>query len=557
MSQQSQTLHLDTLGLYHSLTYLGSGGMAHVYRAVGPKGTVVALKVLRPELGFHETAVKRFHREAETARRLGKHPHIINVYAGLSSQTPVGLLHYLVMEYVDSPSLGVRLQSQGKQPLERVLRYVQHLASALDYAHAQGIFHRDLKPGNVLLADHDQRTILSDFGIAKVQEAYLQLTGNGERLGTPEYMAPEQITRALVSRQTDVYALGLLTYELLTGHQPFRRASAILSWEAVVVHQIPGVRHFEPSLPTSVEHVLHQAMAVEPQQRQRTAGAFFTALQEAVTRPQHRTAAPQAVNRQAAWRVNGAMAQESKPGRAGSEDTIVQLRVSLPGSSQPGGLFAIADGNGNSRMSGEQASRRAAQALCDAVYAPGSATPAERLRQGFQLAHQRVAALADQTGSDQRVFTTLTAALIYDNVLYLSHIGDSRAYLLRNWVLTPLTDDHLSPSNSAQLVRAVGVGREPSIDQPRPLPLAPNDRILLCSDGLSDIVAEEQIGALLARRSPKRAAQALLAATRQHTQDDVSVVVVEIVDSNRRRFRWGSGSEYCSPHNASTSTQSP
>jgi hypothetical protein len=209
---------------YQLLRSLGAGGMGEVFLARDPAlKRSVAVKVLAPQLAADAGARARFEREAQAVAGLS-HPNVVAVHAvgELPDRTP-----YFVMQFVDGPSLATRLVEEGPLPVADTRRILVEVASALAAAHAKGIVHRDIKPANILTDRDSGRVLVSDFGVAAItpggdpEHGDSRLTGTGMTVGTPQYMSPEQLTAGPVSGKTDMYALGLLGYELLTGAGPF------------------------------------------------------------------------------------------------------------------------------------------------------------------------------------------------------------------------------------------------------------------------------------------------------------------------------------------------
>src|SRR5215831_2656843 len=204
------------LGQYVITARLGTGGMATVYRARQESmGRDVAIKVIRPDLTEEPDFVARFEREARTVAALS-HPHILKVFDfGQHDE-----LVYLVMELLSGGSLADLIR-EGPLPINSITILLDQIASALDYAHRKGIVHRDLKPQNVLL-DEANNAHLTDFGIAKILGETAGLTQSGVAMGTPAYMSPEQWQGQPLDARADVYALGIMLFEMLTGVLPFR-----------------------------------------------------------------------------------------------------------------------------------------------------------------------------------------------------------------------------------------------------------------------------------------------------------------------------------------------
>ncbi len=209
------------LGRYEIQSEIGRGGMANVYLAYDPRfRRQVAVKVLAPQLLAHPILTTRFEREARLIATI-EHPAIVPVY-DFGEQD--GQL-YLVLRYMAGGPLSAKLSS-GPLPLASTIQILSQLGPALDVVHARGIVHRDLKPGNILF-DGFGNPALSDFGIAFLAEATVQLTGEGV-IGTPAYMSPEQVQGDVeLDGRSDIYALGVILYEMLTGRQPYRSSTPI------------------------------------------------------------------------------------------------------------------------------------------------------------------------------------------------------------------------------------------------------------------------------------------------------------------------------------------
>jgi serine/threonine protein kinase len=204
-------------GKYRLDAFLSHGGMGGVYRATHVMlDKTVAVKLINPELVTSPEIVRRFQREARAATALS-HPNIVAVYD--LGQTPEGTL-YIAMEFVDGPTLKSVIQRGGPMPPARIVGILRQLASALAAAHAHGVIHRDLKPHNVMLTGQDIAKLV-DFGIAKTFEEGTQLTVAGFTPGTPQYMSPEQAEGRVVDARSDIYSLGVVAYEMITGDVPF------------------------------------------------------------------------------------------------------------------------------------------------------------------------------------------------------------------------------------------------------------------------------------------------------------------------------------------------
>jgi serine/threonine protein kinase len=265
-----------TIGHYRITQSLGQGGMAAVYKAYQENlDREVAIKILPEHYSHNANFVARFKLEARALARLN-HPNIVTVHDAGEFQRRL----YIVMAYIPGGTLRERLDRP--LPVTRVVEITRAVAAALGYAHERNIIHRDVKPANVLM-DLDGRPVLSDFGIAKVvaEETGEQLTSTGTGIGTPEYMAPEQCRGLPVDSRSDIYALGVMAYEMFTGRTPFQGAP----FTAVIYAQIheppPPPSHFNPQIPPAVDAVILQALAKDPDQRFQRATDFADALERA------------------------------------------------------------------------------------------------------------------------------------------------------------------------------------------------------------------------------------------------------------------------------------
>jgi eukaryotic-like serine/threonine-protein kinase len=260
---------------------LGRGGMALVFLADDRRhGRSVALKVVRPEVAG-SVGHERFLREIQVAAHL-THPHILPLY---DSGDVDGLLYY-VMPFVEGESLKDRIERGGALPLTEAVRLAQEVADALAYAHRQGLVHRDIKPDNILISSG--HAVVTDFGICRALDAAEEsgLTRAGLTLGTPAYMSPEQWSRPdRIDGRSDVYSLGCVLYEMLTGEPPFSGTSATVLMARHTQQPVPSVRIIRPDLPDSVETVLQRALAKIPDERYTSALEFTEALNELTATP--------------------------------------------------------------------------------------------------------------------------------------------------------------------------------------------------------------------------------------------------------------------------------
>ncbi len=304
----------DTVGRYHILEPLGEGGMAAVYKAYDTRlEREVAVKFLRTELfgeAVLEQLYRRFEREAKALARLS-HFHIVKIYDyGEHENTP-----YLVMEYISGGTLKSRM---GRPiPWNEAVRLLLPVARALEYAHQRGVLHRDIKPSNILITENGD-PLLTDFGIAKILEPgeAQAITRTGVGIGTPEYMAPEQGLAQPVDPRTDVYALGIVLYEMLTGRKPYTADTPT----AVLIKQIhdplPNPREFAPDLPVELERVLFKALAKQPEFRYSSMSEMVKAM-ESLLKPSAEDA-PE-ITIAGAWRQEVEKIAASEPSAAPSE----------------------------------------------------------------------------------------------------------------------------------------------------------------------------------------------------------------------------------------------
>jgi serine/threonine-protein kinase len=265
----------QTLGTWRLGLVLGRGGMGEVYEATSPEGRVAAVKLLAATpTETSGSLIERFYREMKLAAKLSS-PHIVHVYE-ISERT--ARVPYIAMERLRGQDLAARLRTPLRMTFEDVLPMVGQVARGLDVAHAAGVVHRDLKPHNVFC--HEGQWKILDFGVAKVIGSDGTLT-DGAIVGTPTYMAPEQVAGSGVTHLADVYALGAIAYRCVTGRSPFS-ATDVASVLYQVVHVAPPRPRLQPSVPKHVSDVLAIAMAKDPRARFQSALEFVEHLDIAV-----------------------------------------------------------------------------------------------------------------------------------------------------------------------------------------------------------------------------------------------------------------------------------
>lgn len=286
MSQSNEDLAGISLGTCTLEKQIGQGGMGAVYLArQEPPSRYVAVKVLlfQPDISAdYKAFLARFRREADLIAKL-EHVNIMPIYEYGESEG----ITYLVMPYSPGGSLSDALEERGAFSLRETMSYIEQAASALDYAHAHGVVHRDIKPSNFLLHT-DGRLLLADFGIARMAQngsgpIGTTLTGPDVVVGSPAYMAPEMVRGEPVDVRADIYELGVMLFQMLNGHLPFKEETAL----AMVVKQLektlPSLHQKNPAIPAAVDRVVQKATAKRREDRYRSAGELARALQHAIT----------------------------------------------------------------------------------------------------------------------------------------------------------------------------------------------------------------------------------------------------------------------------------
>lgn len=267
------------IGQYEIVEEIGRGGMATVYRAKQLNADrFVAIKVIHSNIAADKSALERFIREARLVARL-EHPYIIPVYDYDGAHNPP----YIVMRFLESGTLKDILD-RGPIPLNEIAHMMRQIASALDYAHRQGVIHRDIKPSNIMI-DAEGNAYLTDFGIARFSESGSDMTGlthTGLTVGTPGYMAPEQGLGQKIDERADIYALGVMLFQMATGKMPYSAETPMALVLKHIQAPIPSARSLNPSLPPEFDVIIRKAMAKDPSERYQSGRELSDALTQLV-----------------------------------------------------------------------------------------------------------------------------------------------------------------------------------------------------------------------------------------------------------------------------------
>lgn len=361
-----------TVGNYQIQERLGAGGMAVVYRAIQePLGREVALKALAPSLISDRAFLQRFELEARTLARLD-HPNILPIYDFVVTSD----VTFLTMPLLRGGTLRDIL-ARGPLDGATAWRYLQQVGQGLQHAHEAGIIHRDLKPNNVLI-HNDGRAVLADFGLARsANNQDTRLTSAGFALGTPGYMAPEQVLGQDLDHRADIYAMGVMTFEMMTGVMPYGGASAVEIAIATVSRPIPSATALKASLPDELDAVLARAMAKDRNQRPHSVRELVAMLGKVPQRRSVKTPAPAPVAAAAAPETapepEPAPAPAPAPPTVGAAVTVLE-QMGLP-RLQPAGS-AVADWYFEAAM---QAAREAAGPSWSRVQAAANLDGEDRL----------------------------------------------------------------------------------------------------------------------------------------------------------------------------------
>ncbi|HSR18939.1 MAG TPA: protein kinase [Ignavibacteriaceae bacterium] len=257
---------------FEILEEVGRGGMASVYKAVQKNlNRTVALKVIHKNLVHYKEFLERFHREAQLSASLN-HPNIVTIY----DQGSENSIHYISMEYLEGLNLHHMIRDKGRLSTEESINIIAPVSEALDYAHNKGIIHRDIKSSNIIITS-DGRSILTDFGIAHAVTA-TKLTQSGMIIGTPDYMSPEQAISGQVDAQSDLYSLGVVLYECITGDLPFKGETPVSTIYKIINEKIEPINKIVPDAPKWVGTVINKVLAKNKKNRFISGQEFSKAL---------------------------------------------------------------------------------------------------------------------------------------------------------------------------------------------------------------------------------------------------------------------------------------
>lgn len=375
------------IGPYEIKEELGRGGMGVVYRAHDASlGRDVAIKVLSEALTHDEAVVERFVREARSMAALND-GHIIQVYSiGDDAGSP-----YFVMEFVEGESLSARLKREGKLPVDEARRMIAETCEGLRLAHHKGVIHRDIKPGNLMLTTHGKVKV-ADFGIAMVQDFSKRLTNTGEFVGTPGYLSPEVCMGEEVDQRSDIFALGIVFFEMLTGDIPFSESSPLGMMLEVVNADIPDVRTLNADVDDATFAILGRMIAKAREDRYQTCEEILTDLAAGKTETsfslQQPPAAESPANAPAATRVSQPSVKAPPPPPARPAATRVSAesgRIPEP----PPGATRISDPSRAAPFPPPASPERSSSLVRE-----GELMPRERPRRGGLLAGLMIGALA-------------------------------------------------------------------------------------------------------------------------------------------------------------------
>jgi len=559
----------DKVGNFEIIAKLpeGDGGMATVFKAkMARRKGYVALKMAH-DRAYEYSALQT---EAKVLSEL-HHPNIVEIIplALTEDKLPVYVEKkhiggepkcYIALEYIAGYSLRRLLKHMGKLEPPVALEIVRQIGAALSYAHSKGIVHLDIKPSNILLSNDGPRAVLSDFGIVRPYH-----TGRpdkrGKTIGTAGYMSPEHIARGSVDHRSDIFSLGVVLYEMLTGKAAFKESTTSQT-VAAVIHRDPAApSRINPAISPDLEQVVLKALTKEKRERFQTTKEFITALEDAIRQPGpgQRIKARftgltnilmlfvaksfKAISKSQLWqsvRVNSRLpnhtiakldvGQLTHPGRKRdhNEDSLGFFQPEDPEQlAERGAIYIVADGMG-AHEAGAVASDRAWRKVIDEYYYGDSSLGIkESLTRAIKIANEEIYGLASRNPTWAGMGSTIVAAILRrEKELYVANVGDSRAYLVRRDEIRRITRDHswmqqqvdrgeLTPEQARRHPRRSVItrclGRRPDVEvDVFEAEFQPDDKLILCSDGLSDVVRDEEIKMIVSSYSPQEAVQKMI-----------------------------------------------
>jgi len=265
----------DLLDHYQVEKLIARGGMASIYKGIDTRtGRPVAIKIPHPEMEIDPVYFERFHRESEIGAKLD-HPGVMKVYLEEEDRQRV----YMVMEWVEGRLLRRLMSEQGKFPAERAIKIILRILDALAYIHGHGVVHRDVKPENIMI-DADDNIKLIDFGIAATAGARrITFAKLSNTMGTPDYISPEQVKGKRGDARSDLFSVGVMLYEMLTGKVPFHGENPFAIMNDRLLNNPTPPREIDPSISPQVQEIIYRAMERDPAKRYQTAGEFSHDLQ--------------------------------------------------------------------------------------------------------------------------------------------------------------------------------------------------------------------------------------------------------------------------------------
>lgn len=545
MAQLTERLQQALGGAYRIGDELGTGGMSRVFVAEETElGRGIVVKVLPPELTA-EVNVDRFRREIQWAARL-QHPHIVPLLVAGSRE---GLLYY-TMPRITGESLRARLQRCGKLPIPEIVRLMREVADALEYAHEQNIIHRDIKPDNILVSGH--HALVTDFGVAKalsLATGEQTLTSQGIAIGTPAYMSPEQVSAdPAIDHRTDIYALGIVGYEMLVGSPPFLGETIQETLAAHITKRPPPMDSRRGDIPEALANLILRCLRKNPSDRFQTAAE----VREELERPGVLGDVSRQNGNEPSQRAGPARPKDRKPrddeldvygithrglvltenhdhfliGSLRKRFNVRQSSLSdfshIPlAEERVASFLMVAEGFG-SGLRGEKASRMALEVAsryvvestgCYIRTVEDEMDLGQALEEAARKCHR---AIQERAATDPSISTMVSTLTLWIGVwpwFYVLHAGDSRYYQYRDGKLSQLTRDltgtlhgvgdlpmPTDPAGKPLLTHVLST----SMGGPYPAPVVTRvpsrwgDIHVLCTDGLTKHVSNERIAERLA-----------------------------------------------------------